>query len=345
MASAVAGFMQTFGIDEPSGCYDDIELTDTVVLWGANMAEMHPMLWARIVDQRLRSPEYRVFNLTTFANRSSDGADVEIVFKPNTDLAIWNYIAREIVARNAVDQAFVEQALRLRRRPDRHRLRHAPDTSTFAYPAEKDTQARERVVVLTREEAIARRLDPSARHERRQETAAERRRPLADLRSRTSRRRSSPTRSTSWPSSPRATPTSRWTPSRPSSWQLADHYADPSRKVVSYWTMGFNQHTRGTWVNEQAYMVHLLTGKQAKPGNGAFSLTGQPSACGTAREVGTFSHRLPADMVVDNPAHRAVCRAALEAAGEDAQPEGGQPHHRDDARPRGRQGASGSGCR
>jgi nitrate reductase NapA len=57
-------------------------------------------------------------------------------------------------------------------------------------------------------------------------------------------------------------------------------------------------------VNEQAYMVHLLTGKQAKPGNGAFSLTGQPSACGTAREVGTFSHRLPADMVVDNPAHR-----------------------------------------
>ena len=40
------------------------------------------------------------------------------------------------------------------------------------------------------------------------------------------------------------------------------------------------------------------------PGNGAFSLTGQPSACGTAREVGTFSHRLPADMVVANPKHR-----------------------------------------
>ena len=38
MASAVAAFIQTFGIDEPAGCYDDIELTDTVVLWGANMA-------------------------------------------------------------------------------------------------------------------------------------------------------------------------------------------------------------------------------------------------------------------------------------------------------------------
>jgi nitrate reductase NapA len=68
--------------------------------------------------------------------------------------------------------------------------------------------------------------------------------------------------------------------------------------------MGFNQHTRGTWVNNMIYNVHLLTGKIAEPGNGPFSLTGQPSACGTAREVGTFSHRLPADMVVTNPKHR-----------------------------------------
>src|SRR3974377_1799056 len=87
---------------------------------------------------------------------------------------------------------------------------------------------------------------------------------------------------------------------------LAELYADPKRKVVSYWTMGFNQHTRGVWCNNLVYNIHLLTGKISEPGNGAFSLTGQPSACGTAREVGTFSHRLPADMVVANPKHRAA---------------------------------------
>jgi nitrate reductase NapA len=87
---------------------------------------------------------------------------------------------------------------------------------------------------------------------------------------------------------------------------MAELYIEKGRKVVTFWTMGFNQHTRGTWVNEQAYMVHLLLGKMAKPGEGAFSLTGQPSACGTAREVGTFSHRLPADMVVNNPEHRKI---------------------------------------
>ncbi|WP_233114637.1 molybdopterin-dependent oxidoreductase, partial [Aggregatibacter actinomycetemcomitans] len=85
---------------------------------------------------------------------------------------------------------------------------------------------------------------------------------------------------------------------------LAKLYADPKKKVVSYWTMGFNQHTRGVWANHLIYNIHLLTGKISIPGCGPFSLTGQPSACGTAREVGTFIHRLPADLVVTNPKHR-----------------------------------------
>ncbi len=86
--------------------------------------------------------------------------------------------------------------------------------------------------------------------------------------------------------------------------ELAELYADPARKVMSLWTMGFNQHVRGVWANHMVYNLHLLTGKISEPGNSPFSLTGQPSACGTAREVGTFAHRLPADMVVTNPEHR-----------------------------------------
>lgn len=89
--------------------------------------------------------------------------------------------------------------------------------------------------------------------------------------------------------------------------QLAQLYADPNKKVISYWTMGFNQHTRGVWANNLVYNLHLLTGKISQPGCGPFSLTGQPSACGTAREVGTFAHRLPADMVVTNEKHRDIC--------------------------------------
>ncbi len=57
MASAVIGFMRTFGMDEPMGCYDDIEAADAFVLWGSNMAEMHPILWSRVTDRRLSQPD------------------------------------------------------------------------------------------------------------------------------------------------------------------------------------------------------------------------------------------------------------------------------------------------
>ena len=60
MASAVGGFMRSFGIDEPMGCYDDFENADAFVLWGSNMAEMHPILWSRITDRRLSHPHVKV---------------------------------------------------------------------------------------------------------------------------------------------------------------------------------------------------------------------------------------------------------------------------------------------
>ena len=107
MASAVTGFMRTFGIDEPMGCYDDIEHADAFVLWGANMAEMHPILWTRITDRRFSYPHVKVAVLSTFRNRSFDLADIPIVFKPQTDLAILNYIANHIIETGAVNEAFV----------------------------------------------------------------------------------------------------------------------------------------------------------------------------------------------------------------------------------------------
>jgi nitrate reductase NapA len=54
MASAVTGFLSIFGLDEPMGCYEDIDHADVFVLWGNNMAEIHPVLFSRVLDQRLK---------------------------------------------------------------------------------------------------------------------------------------------------------------------------------------------------------------------------------------------------------------------------------------------------
>jgi nitrate reductase NapA len=263
MASAVTGFMRTFGIDEPMGCYDDLEKADAFVLWGANMAEMHPILWSRLTDRRLTADHVKVCVLSTFEHRCFELADIGMVFQPQTDLAIMNYIANHIIQSGAVNADFVAKHVNFKRgnadigyglRPEDPREKAA-----------KNAGQPDGAQPMSFDEYKAFVADYSL-----EKTAKLSGVPAAQLRA------------------------------------LAELYADPKRKVVSYWTMGFNQHTRGTWANNLVYNLHLLTGTISEPGNGPFSLTGQPSACGTAREVGTFAHRLPADMAVANPAHRAI---------------------------------------
>lgn len=263
MASAVAGFMRTFGIDEPMGCYDDIEAADAFVLWGSNMAEMHPILWTRVTDRRLSAPHVRVAVLSTFEHRSFDLADIGMVFVPQTDLYILNAIAHHIIKTGRVNKEFVSAHTVFRRgqtdigyglRPE-HPLQKK---ATGAAKANDSTDMTfEEYAKFVSEYTLEKAAEMSGV-------------PLNRLEA------------------------------------LAELYADPKTRVISFWTMGFNQHTRGVWCNNLVYNIHLLTGKIATPGNSPFSLTGQPSACGTAREVGTFSHRLPADMVVTNKAHRDI---------------------------------------
>ncbi|MBF0369809.1 MAG: nitrate reductase catalytic subunit NapA [Magnetococcales bacterium] len=263
MASAVAGFMRAFGIDEPMGCYDDLEHADAFVLWGANMAEMHPILFSRLTDTKLTKGA-KLVNLTTLTNRVTDLADLEMVFKPQTDLAIANCIANYIVQSGAVNSDFVNKHVNLRLantdigyglRPD-HPLEKAAKNSSprkaqvGSQPIDMDAYAKF-LSTYTFEHTAEISGVPKEKLE-----------------------------------------------------ELAKMYADPKLKIVSYWTMGMNQHTRGSWMNGLVYNIHLLTGKISQPGNGPFSLTGQPSACGTAREVGTFAHRLPADLVVMKEPHR-----------------------------------------
>ncbi len=260
MASAVGAFMRAFGIDEPMGCYDDLEHADTFVLWGANMAEMHPILWSRLTDTRLTKKGAEVHVLSTFEHRCFELADNGMIFTPQTDLAILNYIANYIIQNDAVNWDFVNKHVNFTKTPTDIGYGLRP---THALEKKAKNAGKGKLSKIDFEEYKA------AVAEYTLEKASEMSGVPAEKLER-----------------------------------LAKAYADPKRKVASYWTMGFNQHTRGVWVNGLLYNVHLLTGKIAEPGNSPFSLTGQPSACGTAREVGTFAHRLPADLVVMKPKHR-----------------------------------------
>ena len=259
MASAVVGFMRAFGIDEPMGCYDDLEHADVFVLWGANMAEMHPILWSRLTDTRLTKPGCEVHVMSTYEHRCFELADNGMVFVPQTDLAIANYIANYIIQNKAYNQAFIDGHVNFKKTPTDIGYGLRPD-----HPLEqKKTGTGGKLSPISFEE-YAKSVEPYTLEKASELSGVPKDKLL----------------------------------------KLAQVYADPNKKVTSFWTMGMNQHTRGSWMNGLVYNIHLLTGKISEPGNSPFSLTGQPSACGTAREVGTFAHRLPADLVVMKEPHR-----------------------------------------
>ncbi|MBC8443868.1 MAG: molybdopterin-dependent oxidoreductase, partial [Deltaproteobacteria bacterium] len=252
MASAVTGFLTSFGLDEPMGCYDDIDHADVFVMWGNNMSEMHPVLFSRMLANRAGKSHVKIIDFATRTTRTSQAADKSILFKPQTDLAVANAICHEIIRNDWVNWDFV----------NRHVSFHKGKTN-IGYGLEDHFKFKDKAETVDFEafktfladytpEKVARISGVSA----------------MDIK------------------------------------YLAALYGDPDKKVTSFWCMGMNQHTRGTWINNLVYNIHLLVGKVSTPGNSPFSLTGQPSACGTVREVGTLTHKLPHGVVMKEGARK-----------------------------------------
>jgi ferredoxin-nitrate reductase len=76
-----------------------------------------------------------------------------------------------------------------------------------------------------------------------------------------------------------------------------------AKGFLSMWTMGLNQSVIGVNKNLSLINLNLITGKIGKPGNGPFSLTGQPNAMG-GREVGGLANMLASHRELANPVHR-----------------------------------------
>ena len=232
---------------------------------------------------------------------SSDLADETILFKPNGDLAIANYLIREIISRGLVDKAFVEK----------HCIFTAGvtdigyglrNTDKYAYPAERDILEKQKRIRLSPAEATAMGLKAGTEVEQRNSGGSAGAHWQIEFEE--FQKAVEPYTLDFVAKLVKGNDDETLESFKNRLVRLADLVCDTKRNLMSFWCMGFNQHQRGVWVNELVYSIHLLMGKHAKPGNAAFSLTGQPSACGSAREVGTFSHRLPSDMLVANGEHR-----------------------------------------
>jgi len=105
MASAVGGYLNTFGADEPAGGYDDFEDADCMFIIGSNTTENHPMLFRRVIDRKSAYPDkVKVIVADPRYTPTARYADLHLKFKPGYDMHLLNAMAHVMIEEGLIDE-------------------------------------------------------------------------------------------------------------------------------------------------------------------------------------------------------------------------------------------------
>ncbi len=109
MASAVGGYVTTFGKDEPMGSYDDIEHARVFFLIGSNTAECHPVIFDQILARRQANRNVLVIACDPRKNPICSIADVHLNPVPGYDLPVFHAMAHVIIKEDLHRKDFIDK--------------------------------------------------------------------------------------------------------------------------------------------------------------------------------------------------------------------------------------------
>ncbi|MBV0923774.1 molybdopterin-dependent oxidoreductase [Halomicroarcula limicola] len=107
MASAVRAYYDAFGSDAPPPTYDDIPEAETHVVWGANPAVAHPVLYRWILDSAADA-DSRLVVVDPVESETAADADQYVAPDPGTDLELARALLARLVGTDRIDRAFVD---------------------------------------------------------------------------------------------------------------------------------------------------------------------------------------------------------------------------------------------
>ena len=108
MSSAVVGYKRSLGADAPPCSYEDLELSDCVMIVGSNMAYAHPILFRRLEEAKSRRPQMKVIVIDPRRTDTCDLADLHLAILPGTDVALFHGILHLLLWEDWVDRAFIK---------------------------------------------------------------------------------------------------------------------------------------------------------------------------------------------------------------------------------------------
>ncbi|MFB6222685.1 MAG: assimilatory nitrate reductase NasA [Haloarcula sp.] len=107
MASAVTAYYDAFGSDAPPCTYDDIPKAETHVVWGANPAAAHPVLYRWILDSA-SEPDSRLVVVDPVRSETAADADLCVQLEAGTDVELARAVLARLVETGRVDREFVD---------------------------------------------------------------------------------------------------------------------------------------------------------------------------------------------------------------------------------------------
>ncbi|WP_022851436.1 molybdopterin oxidoreductase family protein [Limisalsivibrio acetivorans] len=113
MASAVGGYISTFGSDEPIGSYSDIEKSKCLFIVGSNMSECHPIIFRRVMRHKMKNPDVKVIVCEPRRTNTAKIADLWLPVDPGTDLAVFHSMAHVIIKKGIHDPEFIKNYARI----------------------------------------------------------------------------------------------------------------------------------------------------------------------------------------------------------------------------------------
>jgi len=107
MSSAVAGYKMTLGADAPPASYEDIELADTVLIAGSNMAYAHPVLFQRLMRARQARPHMKIIVIDPRNTDTAQAADLHLAITPGADVALFHAMLNVMVWEGLINQDYI----------------------------------------------------------------------------------------------------------------------------------------------------------------------------------------------------------------------------------------------
>lgn len=99
--------LQSFGADGTPASFDDVDETDTLMLFGHNVAETGTVLFERIMERKKRTGKPYIIVVDPRKTLTAKEADLHLQLVPGTNVALLNGLIAEVIKNKQIDTKFI----------------------------------------------------------------------------------------------------------------------------------------------------------------------------------------------------------------------------------------------